>query len=172
MENRRSLALPTYLVAFALTCIPLFDVAMRVLPMRFTSVRWRFGAFGLASNALMLVAAGLLLATLAAFWFEHRGMQRVMATITSVLAVLMTGGLIFFVLDVLQVRREVAPAAALAFKVASVTGAMKAILGIVSLASLGIGSFRATTAAERQMKRPVSENLLVSRPAIAATVGK
>ena len=172
MESRHSLALPTYLVAFALTCIPLFDVAMQVMPMRFAAVRCRFGAFGLVSNALMLVAGGLLLATLAAFWFEHRGMQRIMGTIASALALLLTVGLIFFALDILQVRREVSPAAALAFKVASVTAATKAIIGIVTLASLGIGSFRASAAAQRQTKRAASDNVLVGRPAIVATVGK
>ena len=172
MEHRRALALPTYLVAFSLACIPLFDVAMQVMPMRFSTLRWRFGAFGLASNALMLVVAGLLLATLAAFWFEHGVMQRIMGTITTVLAVLITGGLLLFALDVLQVRREVTPAAVLAFTVASVTAAVKAILGIVTLASLAIGTFRASRAARHRVMSSGSENVVVGRPGVTAPVGR
>src|SRR5438477_5429446 len=58
MAQPRHLTTPAYLVAFALICIPPFDTLMQVLPLRLDQPRWRFGAFGLMSNTLMLTVTG------------------------------------------------------------------------------------------------------------------
>ena len=104
MALQRHLATPTYLVAFALTCIPPFDALMQVLPLRIHDPRWRFGAFGLISNAMMIPVTGLLIAFIASSMFEHRVLQRTLGILSLIVAVGMTGGLIIFGLDALQVR--------------------------------------------------------------------
>ena len=62
MNNYRSLAPGAYVVAFLLFFIPFFDASLSLAPWNLASSQWRFGAFGLLSNALMLPAAGTLIA--------------------------------------------------------------------------------------------------------------
>jgi hypothetical protein len=143
MIQQRHVAWPTYLVAFSLSVIPPLDALMQVLPLRVHDPRWRFGFFGLMSNALMLPLLGLFIAFVAASLFEHRRFQRVLGIIAGVVAVIALGMLCLFALDALQVRPEVKAAAHLAFNVATLTAVMKSLLGIVTLSSFTIASLRA-----------------------------
>jgi hypothetical protein len=142
MALQRQFAAPTYLVALALTVIPPFDAVMQVLPLRIHDPRWRFGFFGLTSNALMVPMTGLLIAFLAAAVFEHRQLQRVIGVLSLVAAAGIFVLLGVFSLDALQVRQDVQPAAQLAFKVASLTALMKAGLGILTLCTFAYAGFR------------------------------
>ena len=142
MSQPRQLAAPTYLVAFALIFIPLFDEMMKLLPLRFGDPRWRFGAFGLVSNAIMLPVTGVLIAFVAATVFEHARFRRILGILTGVTALVIAGGWILFALDAVQVRSAVVPAAALAFKVAITTASLKSLFGVVTLAFFTLASFR------------------------------
>jgi hypothetical protein len=142
MVQQRHLAPPTYLVAAALIVIPPFDALMQVLPLRIHDARWRFGFVGLSSNALMIPVVGLLIAFVGASYFEHRAVQRVLGFVSIAIAAFILISLGFFVLDALQVKQSVAPAAILAFKVASVTAVLKSILGLVTLGAFALASFR------------------------------
>lgn len=142
MSQSRHFAAPTYLVAFALALIPPIDSAMKVLPFRIGDPRWRFGAFGLVSNELMLSVTGLLIAFLATTVFEHARLRRILGILTGLAVLVIASAWIVFALDALQVRNDVRPAAALAFKVATTTAALKSLLAMITLATLTLASFR------------------------------
>jgi hypothetical protein len=148
MAQHRQIAAPAYLVALAFLLIPPFDAFMQVLPLRVHDPKWRFGFFGLESNALMLPMAGLLIAFMASVLFEHRRFQKVLGILSTIAAVLLIVGLGVFALDALQVRPEVKPAAQLAFKVASMTAALKSILGIITLVGFSYAALRAPKVAK------------------------
>ncbi len=143
LAQQRHLAAPTYLVALALIVIPPFDALMQVIPMRLHDARWRFGFVGMSSNALMIPVVGLLIAFIGASYFEHRQFQRVLGVASIVIAVFILILLGFFVLDALQVRSSVTPAALLAFKVASFTACFKSLLGVATLGAFALSAFRA-----------------------------
>jgi hypothetical protein len=142
MAQQRHLAWPTYLVAFALSAIPPFDALMQLLPMRLHDPRWRFGFFGLMSNAMMIPLVGVLIAFVAASIFEHRRFQRVLGGLATVVVVCALVMLALFALDALQVRPQVKPAAALAFNVATVTAIIKSLLGVATLSAFAVAAFR------------------------------
>lgn len=142
MAQNRQIALPAYLVALAFLLIPPFDAFMQVLPFRIHDPKWRFGFFGLQSNALMLPMAGLLIAFMATVVFEHRALQKVLGVLSTVAAVVLIVLMGIFALDALQVRPEVKPAAQLAFKVASLTAVLKSGLGILTLIGFAYASFK------------------------------
>jgi hypothetical protein len=149
MALQRQLAAPAYLVAFALIVIPPLDALMQVIPFRLHDPRWRFGAFGLLSNAMMIPVTGLLIAFVVSTLFEHRVLQRTLGMLSLAVATATVGVLIVFGLDALQVRQQVPPAAQLAFRVASTTAVTKSILGILTLGAFGLASFKAPKSPRR-----------------------
>src|SRR3954467_63008 len=103
MAPSRTLAMPTYLVAFALIVIPPFDTIMQLMPLRPGDPRWRFGAFGLLSNAMMIPLVGLLLAFVAATIFEHVRTRQLIGIVSLLVAFGVVGLFVLFGLDALQI---------------------------------------------------------------------
>jgi len=170
MIQQRHVAWPTYLVAFSLSVIPPIDALMQVLPLRVHDPRWRFGFFGLMSNALMLPLLGLFIAFVAASIFEHRRFQRILGILAGVIAAIALGMLCLFALDALQVRPDVKAAAQLAFTVASFTAVMKSLLGIITLSAFTIAALRAPKPArERQTSK--SGSYIVGNAGLVAPKG-
>lgn len=167
MAQHRQIALPTYLVALAFLLIPPLDALMQALPPRIHDPKWRFGVFGLESNALMLPMAGLLIAFMATVFFEHRTFQRILGILSAIAAVLIIVALGFFALDALQLHSQVNPAAKLAYKVATTTALLKSILGILTLGAFAYASFKAPKVA-RATKAARSGGLIVGNKPVAA----
>lgn len=144
MSPQRQLAAPAYLVALSLMFIPPIDTIAQVLPVRPGDVRWRFGVFGLISNSLMLSLTGLLIAYLLTAVFEHRRTQRVLGVASALAVVGLLGGLAVFALDTLQVWSNFNnPQARLAFRVATATASVKALLGALTFTGFAWASFKA-----------------------------
>ena len=142
MLQSRQLALPSYLVAFSLAVLPLLDQLLQIFPFRIGDPRWRFGAFGLLSNSLLLATVGVLVALVVASVFEHRLFQRVLAIATLIVVLALAAGCVVFALDVLQVRGEVNAQAARAFNVATIGASVKSLFAMLSLTGLCITAFR------------------------------
>ncbi len=143
MSPQRQLAAPAYLVALSLMFIPPIDTVAQVLPVRPNDVRWRFGFFGLISNALMLSLTGLLIACIVAALFEHRRTQRVLGAGALVALFALLAGVAAFALDTLQVAGTLNPQARLAFRIATATAFVKALIGALTLAGFAWASFKA-----------------------------
>jgi hypothetical protein len=137
MTDQRRLAVPSYLVAAMLIAIPAFDAMMSVAPPHFGDPHWRYGAFGLLSNALMIPAAGVLIVLVTAWTLEHRVTLRVVGVASWLVAAVALLGLVLFALDALQTRAAVVPAMMLSFRVATVTAAAKMIIGVIAFAAFG-----------------------------------
>jgi hypothetical protein len=167
MAQHRQVAVPAYLVALAFLLIPPIDALMQALPPRMHDPKWRFGIFGLESNALMLPMAGLLIAFMATVFFEHRLFQKVLGILSALAAILLIVALGFFALDSLQLHSEVKAAAQLAYKVASLTAVLKSILGILTLGAFAYASFKAPKL-PRPVKAARSGGIIVGKPVAAS----
>jgi hypothetical protein len=142
MLDSRKVAWPAYLVGFALIAIPFFDAAMSVYPWQFGEARWRFGAVGLLSNALMIPLSGVLVMYMTAVVLEHRMMERLIGILAFVASAVAFSGLVLFALDALQTRPSVRFEMRFSFHVASATAAVKTLLGGITFLGFGVGSLR------------------------------
>ena len=137
MSNYRHLAPSAYLVAFLLFAIPFFDALMSVAPWHVTNTTWRFGSIGLLSNALMIPAAGALVAVVTAVTFEHPRVQRVLGIVSWALVLVILASLGFFFLDAIQSRPMIRSEMMLSYQVATTTATVKLFLGAVTFFFLG-----------------------------------
>jgi hypothetical protein len=142
MLESRQLAWPSYLVSAAITIIPLADTTTSLYPWRLLDSRWRFGAVGLLSNALLLPMVGLLLAFVTATLLDQRITRRVLASIALVGALTCLAALVLFGLDALQTRASVQPQMRLSFAVASAAAVLKTIIAAASFLAIAMAGLR------------------------------
>jgi hypothetical protein len=140
MNNYRQLAPGAYLVAFLLIFIPVFDASLSLAPWNLGSSQWRFGAFGLFSNALMLPAAGALIGVATAIAAGHVRMVRGLAILCWFAVAVLVLSTVLFSLDAMQSRRMIRPDMALSYYVASATALGKLVLGLLAFLFLARGS--------------------------------
>ena len=156
MTEPRRLAVPSYLVAAMLIAIPAFDAMMSVAPPHFGDPHWRYGAFGLLSNALMIPAAGVLIILVTASTLEHRATLRVLGVASWAIAAVALLGLGMFALDALQTRAAVVPAMVLSFRVATITAAVKMIVGVIAFVAFGRAGWQGGRPVRRSKTRRAS----------------
>lgn len=142
MANTRYLAYPAYLVAIAMILIPLADSWTTLFPWNVGDARWRFGAVGLISNALMIPLAGLLIAYTVAWLRDQRLVMRTIGGIGFLGALLCVLALGSFALDSLQTRAQVRPEMRLSFNVATVTAAIKTLLAGATFLAFGLSGWK------------------------------
>jgi hypothetical protein len=142
MTESRQIAVPAYLVSLALILIPLADVMTTLFPWRVMDARWRFGAVGLISNALLLPMAGLLIAYVAATILNHATTRRVLGILGLLGALVGVVALGMFALDSLQTRASVAPAMRTSFMVATLAASIKTIVATITFVAIGIVALR------------------------------
>ncbi|MEO7455454.1 MAG: hypothetical protein ABIY52_04280 [Gemmatimonadaceae bacterium] len=140
MNNHRQLAPAAYLVAALLVFIPLYDAATSLYPFNVASSQWRFGAFGLLSNALMLPASGALIAVAAAAAFMQPRMLRFLGIVSWVAVVVIVLSMVLFALDAVQSRRLIRADMQLSYMVATATALVKLVLGALGFALLARGT--------------------------------
>jgi hypothetical protein len=153
-----------YVILFLSALFPLVELAASLWPTRFDSATWRFGAAGLVSNFVMGATIELFLLVVLAMFSNHRRMLLALATISVILAVILLGGSVMFLLDAVQTRSKVTPAALHRFDVAAAGALAKMILFAVANAMLARSTFRGA-AGERagRAKVPVSP-IVVGQP--------
>ena len=103
-ENFQRYSRALYPVALLLILVPLVDLMLRMYPLQFGSLQWRFGTVGtfLGNFGTMLLGLGLvgLIATING----HRGILRTIGYIALALAAATLAVLALFVLDAVQIR--------------------------------------------------------------------
>lgn len=142
MLPSRQLAWPAYLVAIALMAIPLVDAWTTLYPWSPGDARWRFGAVGLVSNALLIPMAGLLVAMLIAWFLEQRVMLRTIGVFGFFASAVCLVALAFFGLDAVQTRASVRLEMQTSFHVASITAAVKMALAGATFFACGLSAWR------------------------------
>lgn len=137
MDNYPRLAPAAYVIALMLIVFPIFDSVMSVVPLHFENAQWRFGAFGLLSNTLLIPLAGVLIALAVALAYEHEGMQKLLWVGSWTMAALLMLAVVLFALDSLQTRSHIRADIQTSFKVASVTGLAKLFFSSVAFGLFG-----------------------------------
>lgn len=99
MKPSRALTLAAYLLAAMLVLIPFMDLLVAILPFRPASVTWRYASAGSFSRALLTPLLGLLLATVAGTFLEHRRALRTTAAVAAALTLLVLIVAARFLLD-------------------------------------------------------------------------
>lgn len=138
-----------YALALVMVVMPLSDIALGLAPLQFGSIRWRVGATGLVTGALLLPVTGLFLALTAAHFLQHRRTQFLLTAIAGIGAIAMLVALVFFTLDTLQLRNDVNPARWKMYDRAAIKGIVSQILLVLLLGLMSIGGWRASRAVGR-----------------------
>jgi hypothetical protein len=143
------LARIAYFLGITLFIVPLADIAIGLLPTQFGNVRWRVGATGLFTGALLLPIIGIFLALVAAHTQHHRRTQIFLTIITGIGALILFLLLGMFVLDTLQLRNEVAQDRRTLYDRVSMKGVLVQLMLVIALAMMSIGGWRASRAVAR-----------------------
>ncbi|MEP7000496.1 MAG: hypothetical protein ABI969_08445 [bacterium] len=139
MNDNRQLAPAAYLVAAALIVFPLYDSGISLSPWNTASAQWRFGAVGLLSNTLMIVALGAFITVVTAVASKHDRARRVLGYTCWIIAVVLLASIAAFALDAVQARSQIRPDMMLSYQLASLTAEVKLLVGVMSFALFGRG---------------------------------
>ena len=139
MTKYRHLAPSAYLVGAVLFTFPLFDSSVSLSPWNVGSPQWRFGAIGLLSNTLMIVALGAFIAITTAVTLNQDRMRRILGIACWSVSVLLLGAMAAFALDAVQSRAEIRSDLLFSYQIASLTAEVKILLGALSFALFGRG---------------------------------
>lgn len=161
MSQRRSeiietLAGPLYLIAFLLIATPVLDFVSGVLPLRMDNIEWRFATVGLLSGFLLTPVLGIVLAILVAASSGHDLMQRIAGFLVIAVAVAFAVVLVFFLLDIVQLRSAVQEEARSQFEGAAWKAVAKHLLFIVVMGWLGVRMLRIPRSVAAAAKRPAA----------------
>jgi hypothetical protein len=139
--NARRLAAPAYLIAFLFCLVPLMDFVVATYPMQPGTLKWRTGALGLLAGVWLVPLLGNLIAMVTAYIMGHRGVNRTIAALQLMVAILMLGVLGLFALDVIAFRQSIPPENEPGYLMA-VSGAftkhLSAVIALIVLAVTGI----------------------------------
>jgi hypothetical protein len=154
-DGAEALIAPLYLLAFLLVATPLMDFISSIIPLRPEDIEWRFASVGLLSGFLLTPLLGIALAIGVAHLGRHLRFQRIMAIANLVIAVACVGLMVFFVLDIFQLKAAVQPEAAEPFQSAARKAVIKHVSFFVALGSLGWGGLRMSRwSAPDESRRP------------------
>ena len=170
----RNIRLPGYLILGIAAFLPMLDLLVSVMPLRPSTVMWRFGAVGFYSSA---IGAPLLILLFIYFLAQLSGDKKItifVGIISALIALSLVAAAGGFVLDALQMRQRIQPAAQPKFMIASVQAVFKiALEGLASLV-LAVSAFRASRTTKAAMPAARAESgrsgspMLVSRPSARA----
>jgi hypothetical protein len=130
-----------YVILALSALFPLLELVTSLWPTHFESATWRFGAAGLLSNYAMGGTIELFLLVVLALFSNQRRVLLVLGTICAILAVLLLGGSVMFVLDAVQTRAKVTPAVLHRFDVTAVGAFGKMVLFSLANGMLARGAF-------------------------------
>ena len=136
LEPDEALAGPLYAVAAILVAMPAVDFLMSVGSPQLASVQWRFATVGLLSGFTLTPILGVALALGVAGLRQHAMVQRVLTVLSLLTAVALFVLLLGFILDMLQLRRQVPAEGLPAFKSASLRAALKHAMSASAFAYL------------------------------------
>lgn len=143
LANLRTIAWPVYVAGGLTLLLPLVDLLASVWPPRVGQVEWRFGTLGLLSGFTLTPLLGLIMCMAAAALLEHRVVQRILAVLSILCAVLLFAVIVIFAFDWLQFRASAPADARAGMDVGSVKAIVKhAVVGVAFL-WLGFAGWRA-----------------------------
>lgn len=169
MERSRSdrltrLAWPLLVVGTLLIVMPMIDLGTTLMPFQARAIRWRFGAAGLISGALVSPLLGLTAIFGAGLIRESRGIERTVGVIASLAALCIGGLLLMFALDAVQLRGLVRPEAQTAFDGATIKAFLQQIAALGASITIAVAALRAARAESAAQERPVARRSREQEP--------
>jgi chromate transport protein ChrA len=157
LDPEEALAGPMYAVAFLLVAFPLVDFLQSIRGFQPGNLQWRFATVGLLSGVLLTPILGVIVAMVVAAIRGHALVQRLLAILNLLAAVVLLVLLIGFVLDLLQLRSIVPEAGRAEFRSASMRAVVKHLSASLVLFFLGWRGWRVSgwTFVSREGQNPV-----------------
>lgn len=168
MNNLRKTAVPVYVIAAFLILSTALDLLQAAWPPQVGWVNWRVLVVGALARMLAVPLLGLVLAFGAALMLEQARALRFLAGLNAVLAGLLLVGLVFYALDVFQLRAQVIDQNRSMYDVGIVVSFAKYGLGFVALLALAWAERKAATVLRAATAAPEPEAMLVRRRAESA----
>jgi len=168
MRSTKYLSAPLYLISGLLLVLPMLDFVLAVSPMRIHTTSWRFGAEGIAPRALLTPVLGLLIWFLTGWFLEQGLMLRIIAVISGWFAVFVIAIGVSFALDGIEMRAQVAPAAATVFKFTLATTLMKDVVFLVTGLVLARSSWKCAGRLRSARQAASGAAMLMHDPALRA----
>lgn len=137
-----------YFFTFILVFWPVTDLITNTWPIQLGNLQWRYGFMGLLAGFLHTPILGLVLAMALAYAMEHRRTLRLLSVVSLLGAVGLLAVLLFFALDVVQLRNTVPAERLPSFQAGALIAELKHLTSFVALALLGIGGWK--TAAPKE----------------------
>ncbi len=165
-DRVRAVLPPLSAVAFLLIASPAVDLIGAVVPPRPAEVSWRFGVFGLFTNALVTPMLGIAIMQVVANLLERWKTVRRIAIFNLILAIVLLLGLGLFVLDYLQLRQAVTGSSRNAYDAAAIKAILVGVLELGVLAWLVVSGFQAVSgeAGGKKRRRRERVGLVVQAP--------
>ncbi|HEV2146124.1 MAG TPA: hypothetical protein VGR37_01770 [Longimicrobiaceae bacterium] len=139
-----------YPVGALLIVAAVSEPALQIWPFRFGEVRWRFGAVGIMSGAVLGSIFGLVWIMAVAAVLDHRRTLRAASVVCMATAVLLAVVAGLFSLDFLQIRSSVNPEFRGTLDVTVLRAMALLGLAIPTALALGIGGWRSSRPAGRK----------------------
>jgi hypothetical protein len=149
MQNRFLISL-CYPLALVLVILPLSDTLIGLIQPRVGDMQWRVGAVGLVSGAMVMPLVGCFIALVAAHLLNHVWRRRLIASACGLAGILFVVTFVLFALDLVQIRREIAPQALRPYDVAAVKGLITVLGEGCMFLALSIITFRHERMAAKQ----------------------
>jgi hypothetical protein len=166
-DRVRAVLPPLSAVAFLLIASPAVDLIGAIVPPRPGEVTWRFGVFGLFTNALVTPMLGLAIMQVVATLLEQWKTVRRITLFNLVLAVVLVLGLGLFILDYIQLRQAVTGSSRNAYDAAAFKAMLVCVLELGVLVWLVVSGFQAAGGVPgggRKRRRRERVGLVVQAP--------
>lgn len=144
IEMFKRIAWAVYFAVFLLVALPAIDYLTNIWPINVGDVDWRYGAIGLLSAYWLTPLIGMILALGVATSLQHRLIVRILSYVNLAVAVLTASAVVFYALDLLQLRGVVPEEARPRFDVGGGKATVKHIGVAIGLACLGFAGVRAS----------------------------
>ncbi len=131
-----------YFFTFILVFWPVTDLITDTWQIQLGNLQWRYGFMGLLAGFLHTPILGLVLAMALAYAMEHRRTLRLLSVMSFLGAVGLLAVLLFFALDVVQLRNAVPAERLPSFQAGALITELKHLTSCVALALLGIGGWK------------------------------
>lgn len=165
-QTLRQLSPAVVIIGILFIVMPLAATLMQVWPLHPGAPQWRFGAYGLYANNLLLPAFGLLLLSVWGILLQYRGIVWAALAVAGVFTLILLGASVAFVLDSVQLRAAVNPQAQSAMVRASATALVQTLVALLAMLATAIAGWRAVRSTRPQGEGSTSKR--ASTPSILA----
>lgn len=155
-----------YFFTFILVFWPAADLITNTWPIQLGRLQWRYGFMGLLAGFLHTPILGLALAMVLAYAMAHRRILRLLSAVNLLGAFVLLAVLLFFALDVVQIRNTVPAERLPSFQAGALIAELKHLTSFVVLTLLGIGGWRTAALMEVDAPKHTREPAIVMKSSV------